>query len=91
MCCVNIPGVRVDAGAFSDALGYGRCREARTAWDPIEDRGKPLTFAEFERGLAEAVANYAADFQRPAPVNDGQNQSHTWDEGMNSFIRYMSW
>jgi hypothetical protein len=50
------------------------------AWDPIKDAEKPLTFAEFEREIVDAVAQYAADFQRPIPKNDWQRQPHTWAE-----------
>jgi hypothetical protein len=60
------------------------------SYDPINDEKKPFTQEEWATELKEAVDDYVKTFSKE-PVNTFHGQTHTFNEWMASFHRYMSW
>ena len=53
--------------------------------NPVDDEYKQYTLAEF----VEVAKKELDDYQSQS--NDAHVTTHTWDEWMGSFKRYMSW
>lgn len=60
------------------------------SYDPINDEKKEFSFEEWQKELADAVAEYKKAFV-DEPYADFFKKPHTWREWMNSFIEFMSW